>query len=85
MRPHDLFFMPGTASARGVEGAGKVDGEDRVPFLDGKFLDRGDVLDAGIVDQDIDAAERILGFGHHAVDFGVVGHVGARYRRTLTS
>ena len=46
-------------------------------FSTGKLLDRRDVLDAGIVDQDVDAAERIRGFGDHAGDLGRVGHVGA--------
>ena len=52
--------MAGTASADGVEGAGQVDREDRVPLVDREFLDRRDMLDAGIVDQDIDRAEFLL-------------------------
>ncbi len=40
--------------AAGVKGAGKVEGNDLVPLLDRKVLDRGDVLDAGVVDQHVD-------------------------------
>jgi hypothetical protein len=39
-----------------VKGRGQVDRQDRIPFLDREILDRRDMLDAGIVDQDIAAA-----------------------------
>jgi hypothetical protein len=63
--------------ARGVEGARQVDGDDRIPFLDRKFLDRRDELDARIVDEDIDAAELFCSRCHHAGDGCAIGHVGA--------
>ena len=47
--------------ADGVEGGGQIDGDDLVPLLDRELLDRRDVLDAGIVDEDVDGAERLLG------------------------
>ena len=37
----------------------QVDRDDRVPPVLGKIVDLGDVLDAGIVDQDVDAAEAL--------------------------
>ena len=43
-----------------VEGGGQVDRNDRIPLVDRKLLDWGDVLDAGIVDEDIHAAEGLL-------------------------
>ena len=55
--------------------------DDRVPFLDREFLDRRDVLDAGVVDQDVDAAEGLLGRRDHRGDLGGLGHVGRRVER----
>ena len=37
----------------GLEGAAQVDGDHRVPTLGGEVLDARDVLDAGVVDEDI--------------------------------
>jgi hypothetical protein len=37
-----------------VERRRQVDGEDLVPLRLGEFLDRRDVLDAGVVDDDVD-------------------------------
>lgn len=45
----------GHGSADGMEGGGEVDRDDRVPLLDRKLLDWRDVLDTGIVDEDVDA------------------------------
>ena len=59
IRPQPLRFIAGNASADRVEGRGQVDGDDRIPFLGREFLDRRDVLDAGIVDQDVDGAELV--------------------------
>jgi hypothetical protein len=47
--------MPGRATARGVEGAAEVDGDDRVPAVGREVLHGRHVLDAGVVDQDVDA------------------------------
>ena len=61
-----------------VEGRAEVDRDDRVPALDRELLDRRDVLDAGVVDEDVDAAEVGLGrVGHHRLDLGRLAHVGA--------
>ena len=43
----------------------------------GNSLDRRDMLDAGIVDDDIDLAEPAYGALHHHMDGVATGHVGA--------
>jgi hypothetical protein len=45
---------------------------------DGECLDRLYVLDAGIVDEHVDLAERLRRFGNHARDLLRLGHVGRR-------
>src|SRR6185436_2273630 len=45
--------------------------------LRGKVLDRRDVLDAGVVDKDVNAAERGPGPGDEVGDLRRLGHVGA--------
>ncbi len=55
--PLALSSSAACAAADGVEGRGKVDRDDAVPLLDREFVDRRDMLDAGIVDQDVDRAE----------------------------
>ena len=40
-----------------VECRGKVDRNDPVPLLDGELVNRRDMLDTGIVDENVDAAE----------------------------
>ena len=74
----------GQCQARGVEGAGQVDGDDGVPLLHGEVLHAGHVLDAGVVDQDVHAAELGCGVLEHVLDLrgaahvrAVVGHAGA--------
>jgi hypothetical protein len=64
------------ADAVETERRREVDGEDLVPLLDREVLDRRDELDAGVVDQDVHRAERLLGVGDHAGDLGWLGHVG---------
>ncbi len=59
-----------------VKGRGEVDGDDGVPLLDGKVLDGAHVLDAGVVDEDVDAAEIALGLGDHLRDLRRPQHVG---------
>ena len=67
----------GQRQAGGVEGAGQVDGQDGIPFVDREVLDLGHVLDAGVVDQDVDAAEALGAKGHHGLDLVGAAHVGA--------
>ncbi|SPC17321.1 hypothetical protein CO2235_90195 [Cupriavidus oxalaticus] len=72
-----LLAHAGQREARGVEGGSQVDGDDRVPALDGKVLDRRHMLDAGIVDQDVGAAEVGLRIAHHVLDLCRLAHVRA--------
>ncbi len=55
----------------------EVDRDDRVPFLGREILNGCDVLDAGIVDQDVGAAELFGAALDHSLDFRRLGHVGA--------
>lgn len=64
-----------------MKGTRQIDRDDLVPFLDREILDLLDVLDAGIVDQDIDAAEG-LGCGFDQVgNLGGLRHVGRMIER----
>ena len=36
----------------------------------------GEIVDAGVVDQDVELAERLFGFGEESLDFGRFGDVG---------
>ncbi len=67
MRPQLRWRIPGSA-AGGVEDAGEIDGENIVPFVHRELLHRGHVLDAGVIDHDIDAAEGAFGIAHHRFD-----------------
>jgi len=60
-----------------VEGAREVDRDDRVPTFGREVLDLGHVLDAGVVDQDVDAAESVGRELHHVLDLIGLAHVGA--------
>jgi hypothetical protein len=75
MRPH-LRLHAGDRGADRVKGRGQVDGDDLVPFLDGEILDRRDELDAGVVDENIDGAQRLFRIGDHGGDLGRLRHVG---------
>ena len=50
-----VLFHVWQAQTRGVEDSRKVDCDDTVPFGDGEVFHRRDVLDAGVVDQDVDS------------------------------
>ena len=77
IRPHFFCFIAGERQARGVEGRRQVDRHDRVPFVRREALDRRDVLDAGIVDEDVGRAELGGAAGDHRLDLRRVGQVGA--------
>ena len=81
MRPHLRAFMPGTAARMAWNADDRLIAMICVPFLDREFLDRRDVLDAGIVDEHVDRAERLLGGLDHVGDLGRLGHVGGRIDR----
>jgi hypothetical protein len=55
----------------------QVDGDHRIPFVVGKFVDRGDVLDAGVVHQDVHPAELRHGMGDQLAHFGRLREIGA--------
>jgi hypothetical protein len=68
--------MPGKRQARGVEGRGEVDGDDRVPAVHREVLHRRHVLDAGVVDEDVDATHLAFGVRDHVRDLVGLAHVG---------
>ena len=62
--------------ARGMKRAAQVDGDDGVPLFSRKIFNSRDVLDAGVIDQDIDLAKLCGGELHHGFDLGRFAHVG---------
>ena len=76
--PPAVLFHVGDREPAGVKGARQIDRQDRIPFVDRKFLDRRDVLNAGIVDEDIDAAEFFARLLDHRLDLVRVGDIGVR-------
>jgi len=59
----------------------QVDRDDRLPFIGRELLDRGDELDAGIVDENVDRAEGPFAERDHFRDLGGLAHVGRRIDR----
>jgi hypothetical protein len=76
MRPQPLLFHGGHGQARGVEAGAEVDRQDGVPGVDRELLHRRHVLDAGVVDEQVDGAELRDGLAHHAFDLVGLAHVG---------
>ena len=66
----------GQGQAGGVEGAAHVDGDDGVPFFDREVLDPRHVLNARVVDQNVQAAEGGLRMLDHVLNLGGLAHVG---------
>ena len=60
-----------------MEGRGQVYGNDRVPAGGRKILDRRYILNAGIVDEDIDLSETLGCVRDHRLDHLGFRHVGA--------
>jgi len=60
----------------GVEGGEKVDLHGALEDVEGLGFDGADVDDAGVVDEDVDAAEAGDGFGDEALRFFGLGEVG---------
>ena len=54
MRPHFFAFMPGIAARIAWNADDRLIAMICVPLLDRKLLDRRDVLDAGVVHQDVE-------------------------------
>ena len=53
----------------------EVDDHNAVDFLDQKFLDRCEILDAGIVDQDVDEAKFLSGLSDQSPAIHCLRHV----------
>src|SRR6185503_4765777 len=64
----------------GVERGREIDRDDRIPFVGGEFLDRRDVLDAGIVDEDVAGAEITLRGSDHRSDLHRLRYICAGIR-----
>ncbi|MCY1236639.1 hypothetical protein D9M72_493050 [compost metagenome] len=58
-----------------MEGGREVDGDDPVPLLDREILDLLDILNAGIVDEDVDVAEAACRRRHQVGDLVRLRHV----------
>jgi hypothetical protein len=58
-----------------VEGARQINGNDGIPALNWKVFYAGDVLNTGVVDQNIDTAKLLFGKLHHGFNFGWLAHV----------
>jgi hypothetical protein len=52
-----------------MERGGEIDGNDHVQVFERKSLDRRDMLNPDVVDENINRAELRLGFLHHGADF----------------
>ena len=70
-----------------MEGAGQVDGDHSIPTLNGEVFNTRHMLNASVVDQDVNTSKFVFSKLHHGLDFGgfahvcaVVGHFGAQSR-----
>ena len=70
------LLYAGEHGAPGVERGREIDREDRVPLRGRESLDRRYMLDAGIVDEDVDRPELSLRLLDHVLDLGRLRHVG---------
>ena len=59
-----------------MEGAREIYRQNGVPLLNGKVLDRRDILNSGIVDENVNATEFLFRQRHHSADVIAIGHVG---------
>ena len=46
-----------------------------VKMLFGDFFERRRLVNAGVVHQDVEPAERLLRFGEQSLDLGLLGHI----------
>ena len=60
-----------------MECARQIDGNDGIPTLNREIFNTGHMLNASVVDQNIDAAKFLLGKLHHGFNFCGLAHVGA--------
>jgi hypothetical protein len=80
MRPQPKLLHARQRCADGVEVGRQVDGQDLFPLGHRELVHRRHVLDASVVDQDVDGAVPLLGFLHHARDLLGLSHVGHAVR-----
>ena len=66
----------GQGQARCVKHAGQIDGDDGVPAFHRKVFNAADMLDAGVVDQNINAAKAAVDVIEHGRNVGRAAHVG---------
>ena len=71
-------FHPGNRGARAVKYRRQIDGDNRVPFFRRKFINRCHKLDARVVHQYVDCAQRLLRIRYHCHDLGGLTHIGTR-------
>ena len=88
MRRGDVDDAPVTApphdwqrETRCVESRGKIDRQDRVPFLNREGLDLGNVLDPRVVNEDVEPAENFDRFLYQIRNLAGLRHVGAMVDR----
>jgi hypothetical protein len=77
MRPPFVEDHRGKRESRGVESRAEIDGNDRIPLRWRKLVQRGHVLDAGIIDEDVEPAEFAKRRCNHLGDRFRIRHVGA--------
>ncbi len=59
-----------------MEGRAQIDGDNGVPLLDRKLVNRCHVLNARVVDEDVDRTELPLRLGDHIDDLVMTEHIG---------
>jgi hypothetical protein len=64
-----------------VKRGGQIDGENRVPLFRRELIDRCDVLDAGVVDENVDTSPTVERQPRHLSDVSRLRHVGCRIER----
>ena len=62
--------------AAGMKRTAEIDGNDCVPALGRKILNSRDMLDSGVIDQDINGTKGRFTVAHHCFNFIGFAHVG---------
>src|SRR5207302_1379240 len=75
LRPHALSDHRAGRGAGAEEGSGEVHADHRVPLLERHVGDRRVTLEAGVADEDVDAAPRALHLGEHHLHVRFLRHV----------
>ena len=77
MKPRAARLHRRNGGARAVEDAAEVGVDDLAPVVQAHVGDVGELADAGVVDEDVDAAEAADGLVHQALRIGRLPHVRA--------